>query len=222
MFQIVDHMQDGFAEEVMRRLSKRYSGQWGTMLRNESMTELFVATLLSPQCTDKQVNNTTTELFKRFRSFKEYADADTRELTRYLKGLNFYKTKARNLSRAARMIVDRFDGELPRSINDLMLLPGVGRKVANVILTNGFGITEGIAVDTHVIVIANRLGLTRSRKPEMIERDLMRRIPKRYWRYASNLFIALGRDVCTKLEKKCYGCSLNDICPSSNFVLDKK
>lgn len=205
-----------FEEEVMRKLISRYGNK--TELEHENTTELFVATFLSPQCTDKQVNSATVELFKRFRSFGDYADADQKTLGRYLRSINFYKTKAKNLRRASAMIVNRFHGKLPGSLKELMELPGVGRKVANIILTNGLGIVEGIAIDTHAITVANRLRLTRSREPGRIESDLMRRIPRRRWGAVSNLFVALGKDTCKARKKECYRCVLRNLCPSSNFV----
>lgn len=206
----------GYGEIVIKRLLKKYPEQEWKLLRYVNRTELFVAALLSPQTTDKQTNNVTIPLFKRFKSFKGYAEADPTELRRYLRGINYYKTKARNLRMACKMIVNQFGGKLPKSLDELMQLPGVGRKVANVVLTHGYGISEGIAIDTHCITVANRLKLTRTRKPEIIEKDLMRKIPKRHWRYTSNLLIALGRDTCRANRKDCYRCVMKDICPSSN------
>ena len=206
---------DDYAVLVLKRLSKKYGAELHTNLKHVNMTELLVAALLSPQCTDKQVNDGTVELFKRFRTFDDYADADVATLRRYLKGINFYKTKAKHLRSAARMIVDRFGGKVPRTLKELMELDGVGRKVANVVLSDGYGIDEGIAVDTHVAVTSSRLGLARSRDPYKIEVELMRKVPRRYWGMVNGLFIGLGRDVCTARRKYCERCILNDICPSS-------
>lgn len=207
---------DDYAVLVLKRLSKKYGRDVHVYLKHVNMKELFVAALLSPQCTDKQVNDGTVELFRRFRTFDDYADADVSTLRRYLKGINFYKTKARHLRSAARMIVDKFGGKVPRTLAELMELDGVGRKVANVVLSDGYGIDEGIAVDTHVALTSRRLGLARSRDPYKIEKELMRRVPRRYWGWVNGLLIDLGRDVCTARRKYCERCVLNDICPSSN------
>ncbi|MDE1762445.1 MAG: endonuclease III [Candidatus Micrarchaeota archaeon] len=209
-------MRSDFSETVMKRLMKKYDDQRDTMLRFSGPTQLLVATMLSPQCTDKQVNSVTEGLFEKYRTFKDYANADIEELSADLGGINFYKTKARHVKESASMIIEQFNGRVPKTIGELMMLPGVGRKVANVVLTNGFGITEGIAIDTHCITVANRLRLARTRRPELIEKDLRRKIPKKYWLYVSNLFITLGRDTCKANKKECARCVLKDICPSSN------
>ncbi|VVB76611.1 G/T mismatches repair enzyme [uncultured archaeon] len=206
-----------FAEAVLKKLSDKYGSRLHTQLTHSDTTELFVAALLSPQCTDKQVNETTSILFKQFRTFKDYASSDTGTLRRQLKGINFYKTKARHLRAASRRIVDEFGGKVPKTINELMELDGVGRKIANVVLSEGYGINEGIAVDTHVAVTSRRLGLTRSNDPDRIEKDLAKKIPKKDWGKVNGLFIELGRDVCTARKKYCERCVLNRICPSSTI-----
>ena len=200
---------------VLERLSQRYGYSPRTQLKHKSMCQLFVAVFLSPQCTDVQVNKMTPRLFGRFKTFKDYANADLRTLQRYLSSVNFYRTKARNLRKSARIIAEKFNGEVPRSINELMVLPGVGRKVANVILNEGYGIDEGIAVDTHCGRVSRRIGLSRHKDPLKVELDLLRKIPKEQWGRASNLFIELGRDACKARNRQCYRCVLNDICPSS-------
>lgn len=209
-------MQPNFPETVVKKLSAHYRNQKETMLEFSNPAELLVATMLSPQCTDRQVNNVTRVLFKKYKKFHDYAKADMKMLYSDLSGINFYKTKARHIRQAAQIVVSQFHGKLPRTLGELMILPGVGRKVANVVLTNGFGIVEGIAIDTHCITVANRLKLSRTRRPELIEKDLMRKLPKRDWRYVSNLFIALGRDTCKANKKECFRCILKNICPSSN------
>lgn len=209
-------MRNSYPREVLSILVRRYGRDLTTNLNHRNMTHLFVAALLSPQCTDEQVNKTTKVLFKRFRTFRDYADADPAVLRRYLKGVNYYKTKARHLRQSSRQMLELFGGRVPRTLTELMQFQGVGRKVANVILNEGYGINEGIAVDTHVTVVAKRLGLTRSRDPYKIEQDLMRRYPESEWGSVSNHLIELGRDTCTAREKKCSLCSLRKICPSSN------
>ena len=201
-----------YVSEVIDRLMERYSNRLHTELAHRNVTELFVAVLLSPQCSDKQVNVVTRRLFRKYKTFSDYANADLRTLMKDLAGLNYYRTKARSLKRSARMIIGRFHGDVPRAIDQLMELHGVGRKVANVILNEGFGISEqGIAVDTHCITVSRRLGLTRHRTADRIERDLMRKVPKKDWKIVSNLLIALGRDACTARTKFCGRCVLNDI-----------
>lgn len=208
---------DRYVSTVLKRLSKRYGYNPRTQLAHEKMTDLFVAVLLSPQNTDAQVNKVTPRLFSRFRTFEDYADASVGTVKSYLKSLNFYKTKSRNLKRSAKMIVERFHGEVPKSLAELMELPGVGRKVANVILNEGFDIDEGIAVDTHCGRVARRLGLSRHKDAGKVEADLLRKIPKREWGRTSNLFIELGRDACKARNRQCFRCPLNDICPSSLY-----
>jgi endonuclease-3 len=205
-----------FAEVVLRRLSRRYGKELHTQLRHRNMTHLFVAALLSPQCTDEQVNKSTKKLFLNFRNFDDYANADLGRLRRYLKGINYYKTKARHLRSASKQIKENFGGRVPGTISELVELQGVGRKVANVILNEGYGINEGIAVDTHVTVTAKRLGFAKSRDPYEIEQKLMKKFPAKDWGRVSNLLIALGRDTCKARNKECYKCTLKDICPSSN------
>ncbi len=213
---------DDYASVVLKKLYRKYGKKLHTQLRHAGTTELFVAALLSPQCTDKQVNETTAQLFRRFRSFGDYADSDPKELRRCLKGINFYKTKARHLRSASRAIVERFGGRVPRTLGELLELDGVGRKIANVVLSEGYGIDEGIAVDTHVAVTSRRLGLTRNRDPYRIESDLTRRIPRKDWGKVNGLLIELGRDTCTARRKRCERCVLKEICPSSTARPEKR
>jgi endonuclease-3 len=206
---------DKYITTVFRRLSSRYGSNPRTQLVHASMCELFVAVFLSPQSTDAQINRATPKLFRRFRSFEDYANANQNTLQRYLRSVNFYKTKARNLRKSARIIVERFNGEVPRSLSELMELPGVGRKVGNVILNEGYSIDEGIAVDTHARRVARRLRLSRHKDANKIEIDLMRNIPQKEWGRTSNLLIELGRDTCKARARECFRCVLSDICPSS-------
>ncbi|MCL5786871.1 MAG: endonuclease III [Candidatus Marsarchaeota archaeon] len=203
-------------KKVLSLLKSRYGDSPHTQLKHRNNTDLFVAVLLSPQCTDKQTNAVTERLFKKYRTFGDYANADIKRLSADLSGLNYYKTKARNLKASAQMIESRFGGKVPRSMDELMELPGVGRKVANVMLNEGFGIYKGIAVDTHCAVVSRRLGYSRHRDPKKIEQDLLRKIPEKEWGVVSNLFIELGRDTCKAARKECKRCVLKDICPSSS------
>ncbi|MGC8676215.1 MAG: endonuclease III domain-containing protein [Candidatus Micrarchaeia archaeon] len=201
---------------ILYRLYKKYRHELHTQLKHRNNTELFVAVLLSPQCTDKQTNKVTSALFKRFKTFNDYANASLQELQKYLRGLNYYKTKAKYLKAASKQLVEMHNGKVPKTMKELLELQGVGRKVANVILSEAYGINEGIAVDTHVRTTARRLGLTRSTNPEIIEKDLMRQFDRGEWGDVSNLLIALGRDTCKAVKKECGRCALNDICPSSS------
>ena len=206
---------DRYVKTIISRLVERYGDHPRTKLRHRNTAELFVAVLLSPQCNDNQVNKVTSELFRHYKTFGDYAGSDLRLLQKRLNGLNYYKTKAKYLRGSAKILVDRFNGRVPRTIPELMELQGVGRKVANVILNEGFGIDEGIAVDTHCGRVSRRLGLSRYKDPTKVEMDLMRKIPKREWSRTSNLFIELGRDACKAVNRECYRCVLKDICPSS-------
>lgn len=203
------------SELIIKRLLSRYKDKLRTSLEYKNSRELFVAALLSPQNSDEQVNKVTKKLFKKYKRFEDYADAESSRLEKELGSLNFYKTKAKHLKESAKIILDRYNGEVPKSMKELLTLPGVGRKVANVILNELYNINEGIAVDTHCITVSNRLGLAKSKDAEIVEKELMKKIPKRYWGVVSNLFIALGRDTCKARKKECYRCVLKDICKSS-------
>lgn len=207
-----------YVKKVLALLKTRYKDKMHTELVHKNSTELFVAVLLSPQCNDNQVNKVTKVLFEKYTSFNDYAVIDIKTLYRYLNGLNYYKTKARHLKETSRIILERFNGKVPKTINELLELPGVGRKVANVILNEGFGISEyGIAIDTHCIIVSQRLGLTKNKTADKIEKDLIKIIPKADWKVSSNLLIALGRDTCTARKKICNKCILKKICPSSEY-----
>ncbi len=206
---------EAFGRMVMVLLKRRYYRELHTSLKHYNAVDLFVAVLLSPQCSDEQVNRATSRLFRKFRNFSDYANAGTTALMKELRGINFYRTKARHLKASARLIVEKHKGKVPDTLAELIELPGVGRKVANVLLNELYGIDDGIAVDTHCIVTSNRLGLARSNDPVKVEGALMRKLPKKYWGIASNLLIALGRDTCTARKKECERCVLKRICPSS-------
>jgi endonuclease-3 len=200
---------------VLGRLERRYGRNLHTELKHRTASDLFTAVLLSPQCTDKQVNAATRGLFKKYKTFSDYANADPIELEKDLGGLNYYRTKAKHLRRSARMLVEIFDGKVPRTLAEMMVLPGVGRKVGNVVLNEMYGINEGIVVDTHCARVAHRLGLSPSGAPHAVECSLMRIAATKKRGEISNLFIALGRDVCHARTPACAECPLSDLCPSS-------
>ena len=181
--------------------------------------ELLVATILSAQTTDVRVNAVTQTLFDKYRTAADYAEADPAELEQDIRPTGFYRNKARSLQGMARALVEEHGGEVPRTMPELVALPGVGRKTANVVLGNAFGVDEGIVVDTHVRRVSNRLGLTDEQDPEKIERDLMAVVPKEDWTVFSHLMIFHGRRICKARKPDCPSCPLNDICPSA-FLYD--
>ena len=181
--------------------------------------ELLVATILSAQCTDERVNIVTKSLFKKYRKAEDYANADLTELERDIKSTGFYRNKAKNIKNAGQMLFQKFDSQVPKTMEEILQLPGVARKTANIVLQNSYGVIEGIAVDTHVRRVAARLGLTANEDPDKIEQDLMAVVPRDKWMRITDLLIFLGRRVCTAKKPKCDVCVLNKICPSA-FTFD--
>lgn len=177
--------------------------------------ELLVATILSAQCTDQKVNQVTPALFARFPTPQALAEADTAELEQMIYSTGFYRNKAKNIQAAARRLVEEYDGEVPADIKQLLTLPGVARKTANVVLGNAFGIAEGVVVDTHVKRLAARLGLSSQSTPEKIERDLMDLAPREEWIDLSHLLIFQGRRICDARKPNCADCTIRHLCPSS-------
>lgn len=177
--------------------------------------EMLFATILSAQCTDAMVNKVTEKLFARYPTLEDYAAADPLELQQIVKPTGFFRQKAKNLQAAARKLLDDFGGEVPQTMQELTTLPGAARKTANIVLGNSFGKVEGIAVDTHVRRLSQRLGLTDNEDPVKIEKDLMALVPKDKWFHLSYLFIEHGRAVCRAPVPRCGDCVLSDICPSA-------
>jgi endonuclease-3 len=199
------------AARLLSFLNTRYP-QVQTQLFYRNPFELLVATILSAQCTDSQVNRVTPELFKQMRRPEDFVAASTADIERIVRPTGFYRNKARNIKACSQALVDHHGGRVPRTIEDLVRLPGVGRKTANVVLGAAFD-TPGVVVDTHVARISSRLALTRHKDPKKIELDLMRVIPKKEWSDFSLRLIFLGRETCTARKPKCPGCPLNPICP---------
>jgi endonuclease-3 len=195
--------------ETLRRLypDARCSLDYRTPL------QLLIATILSAQCTDERVNKVTPALFTRYRSAADFASADPRELENYIRSTGFYRAKAKNIIACCRALVERHGGELPRSLEELTKLPGVGRKTANVLLGTAWGIPAGIVVDTHVRRLARRMGLTQHTDPDKIERDLMELIPQEEWIAFGHRMIYHGRQVCLARNPRCDQCALNSFCP---------
>jgi len=174
--------------------------------------ELMVAAILSSQVRDEIVNATTPHLFKKYKTAKDYASADLSELESLIKSIPFYKNKAKNIKEACKLLAERYGGHVPKTMEELIELPGIGRKTANAILINGFDIVNGIPCDTHVIRLSYRLGWTKQKNPDKIEQDLMKLIPKNYWKKIPYLLKDHGRAVCKPLPE-CSKCVLNKLCP---------
>jgi endonuclease III len=200
--------------EVISRLKDEYPDA-RTELNWENPLELLVATMLSAQTTDVRVNMVTEKLFEKYRTAADYAGADPAELEADIRPTGFYRNKARSLQGMARALLDEHGGEVPRTMAGLVSLPGVGRKTANVVLGNAFGVDEGVVVDTHVRRVSRRLGLSAEKDPEKIEQDLLGVVPEGERTLFSHLLILHGRRVCKARKPDCPGCVLSDICPSS-------
>ncbi len=206
------------AIEVCECLNRRY-GPVECFLDHQNPFRLVISVLLSAQTTDAQVNKVTPELFRRWPTPYEMAGASIADVMDVIKSLGFYKTKAKHCVEAARMIVADYGGEVPSTMRELQKLPGVGRKTANIVLNVGFGIVEGIAVDTHVNRIAHRLALspkTHEKEPLKTEQDLLKILPHEYWESVNHQWISFGREICSARSPKCAECPLADLCPSCN------
>jgi len=177
-------------------------------LKFSNPLELLIATILAAQCTDERVNKVTRSLFKKYRTAEDYVKADLATLEQDIKPTGFYRKKARRLKEVCQVLVEKFNSEVPRSMEGLLSLPGVARKTANIVLSNAYGIDEGIIVDTHVFRLARRLGLTKSKTREKVERELMEIVPKEKWGRFADLLIFHGRRVCNARKPKCEICVL--------------
>ncbi len=202
------------AKQVLSALRKAHPDAH-CELNHKNPFELIIATVLSAQSTDVAVNQVTPALFERWPTPEALAKASTAEVERFLNRLGMFRQKARNIVGLAQKLVADFDSEVPQRLNDLVSLPGVGRKTANVVLGVAFGKPEGVVVDTHVQRLAQRLGLTQNTEPPEIERDLMRLYPRRHWDILSHTLIFHGRRICTARKPACAACPVNDICPSA-------
>lgn len=176
--------------------------------------ELLVATILSAQCTDKRVNIVTSELFKKFRSAADYAEAPVTQIEDYIKTAGFYRNKAKNIQACCRKLVEKHRGEVPRTMDELTHLDGVGRKTANVVLGNAFDTNVGVVVDTHVGRLSLRLGLTKETNPEKVEQDLMKLVPREQWTLFSHWLIWHGRRRCDARKPDCATCEIRELCPT--------
>lgn len=201
---------DGHA--MLTALKKAYPDVHGTALRHRNPLELLVATILSAQTTDVQVNRVTEKLFKKYRRAEDYADADLEELQNDIRSVNFYRNKGRFIQECCRIILNDYGGSVPDSMEELVKLPGVNRKTANVVLANAFGKVEGVVVDTHVMRVSRRLGLATEAKREKIEQELMTAFPREEWAILADMLIAHGRRVCRAQNPRCEECVLKEEC----------
>ena len=203
--------------EIIMRLKEEYAGTPRTALHFSTPFELLAATILSAQTTDVLVNRVTQDLFKKYRSVQDFANTTPEKLARDIRSINFFNTKAKNINKTAKLLIEEFGGTVPQTMDELVLLPGVARKTANIVLSAAFGKNEGIAVDTHVKRLAYRLGLTKHDDPVKIEQDLIAITPKKEWGNLSHLLIFHGRKVCQAKKADHAACVLVDICPSSRL-----
>jgi endonuclease-3 len=202
------------AQKIMELLEKEHTDA-EIALQYKNPLELLVATILSAQATDEQINAITPKLFQKYTTAKDYADAERTELEQDIKSSGFYHNKAKNIQNSAKMLVENYNGQVPNTMEELVKLPGVARKTANIVLFNAYDIIAGVAVDTHVRRLAQRLGLSENSDPNKIEKDLMNLVPKDKWMRITDLLIFHGRRVCTAKKPRCDACVLNKICPSA-------
>ena len=205
-------------DKIIELIEKQYPNA-KTALNFTNPLEILLATILSAQTTDVTVNIVTKNLFKKYRTAEDYVNADIVELEQIIHSTGFYHNKAKNLQKCCQLLVEKFHSQVPKTMEELLELPGVARKTANIVLYNAFGITAGIAVDTHVTRLSQRLGLTQQKDQNKIEQDLMQITPKEKWMPLTDLLIFHGRNVCKAKKPNCEVCVLNKICPSA-FTID--
>lgn len=200
--------------EILNRLKKSYPDA-KTTLNYTNPFELLVATILSAQCTDERVNQVTKTLFQKYKKPADYLQVPEEELQNDIRTTGFFRNKTKSIRGSSKKLIEDFGGEVPGRMEDLLTLPGVARKTANVVLGNVFAIADGVVVDTHVSRLSQRLGLTKNTAPEKIEQDLMKLVPRKDWIKFSHMLILHGRYVCKAIRPECENCVLNDLCPSS-------
>lgn len=206
--------------EIITRLKRAYP-EAHCALDHANAFELLIATILSAQCTDARVNIVTADLFRKYRGPSAYLNVSQKELERDIHSAGFFRNKARNIQAACKRIVEEFNGEVPRSMDQILTLGGVARKTGNVVLGNAFGIASGVVVDTHVSRLSQRLGLTKNTTPEKIEVDLQRLVPKNDWIMFPHWLISHGRQICVARSPRCPECVLADTCPSRKLFWPK-
>jgi len=210
-------MDKSKAEKILKILYKEYP-EAKTSLNYGHPMDLLVATILSAQCTDARVNIVTKKLFKKYGSPQDYASADLKVFEQEIKSTGFYKNKAKNIIQTAKIIQEKHKGKVPLTMEELTKLPGIGRKTANVIISNVTGKHEGIVVDTHVKRLSKRIGFTKNTNAEKIEQDLIKLFDKKNWGFLSHALIFHGRKICTARKAFCENCGLNNLCRSANKV----
>jgi endonuclease III len=201
---------------ILRALKKTYP-QAICALNHASPFELLVATILSAQCTDERVNIVTANLFRKYRKPEDYVVVAREELERDINSVTFFRNKAKSIQEASRLLIEKYNGQIPQTLEELVELPGVGRKTANVVLGTAFGIPTGVVVDTHVSRLSQRLGLSENKQPEKIEADLIELLPKKEWIDFSHRLIWHGRRICQARKPLCEKCTLEKWCPSSTL-----
>src|SRR5256886_4632120 len=201
--------------EQIIKLLKRAHPDAHCALNHSNAFELLIATILSAQCTDERVNIVTADLFRKYRKPEDYLNVPETELQQDIRATGFFRNKTRSIQGACKMLVEEFNGEVPKTMEELLRLPGVARKTANVVLGVGYGIAAGVVVDTHVTRLSRRLGLTRQKDPVKIEQDLMQLVPKKDWIIFAHLLIFHGRRICKARRPLCEECSVEKLCPSS-------
>ena len=209
----IEKLQKKTVKQIIEKLSKEYP-PIKTSLEYNSVFELLIATILSAQCTDKQVNITTKKLFKEYNKPEDFIKINRNKLQKIIKSTGYYKIKTDRIIKTSKKLKKNFNSKVPDTMDDLLKLDGVGRKTANIVLSVGYNKTVGIAVDTHVNRVSNRLGLASSFNPEKIEEELMKIIPEKNWDNISILLILHGRNICLARKPKCQECILNNTCPS--------
>ena len=205
-------------EEIIERLKKEYPDAHCELIHSNAF-ELLVATILSAQCTDARVNIVTANLFRKYRTPRDYVNVEPEELELDIRPTGFFRNKAKSIQGASRKIIENFGGEIPQTMDELLTLDGVARKTANVVLGNAFGIASGVVVDTHVSRVSQRLGLTENITPEKIEKDLSELVPQNDWIIFPHWLIAHGRKICQARKPKCAECVLENLCPSSRLKM---
>ncbi len=200
------------AKEILRTMRKEFP-RAKTALLHADPFQLLVATILSAQCTDQRVNMVTPGLFARYATPADFASADMRELEAEIRSTGFFRMKAKNIVGCSRALVERFGGKVPQTLEEMVTLPGVGRKTANVVLGQAFGIVSGVVVDTHVFRLSQRMGFSAEKTAEKIEIDLMKVFPRKSWIDVGSLLILHGRKTCNARKPKCDACSVGELCP---------
>ncbi len=205
-------------KKIIARLRKDYPDP-KIALEHQDPLQLLVATILSAQCTDERVNQVTPGLFKKYRTAKDYADANVAEFEQEIRSTGFFRAKSKSIINCCKQLVEKHGGKVPQTMEDLVQLPGVGRKTANCVLGGAFGIASGVVVDTHVRRLAQRIGLSKQEDPEKIEQDLMKIVPKKDWIDFGNILIWHGRGICQARKPNCPECIINELCPSAEIFM---